>query len=353
MAEYLPTEKQVSKLWSGEGKSPKLVFVILCFLLLLTFIFSYLTLSRLNTKARIVANLMGTEVEIVVNGKAAKRAAERAVDTITGVSRLLDWRNPKSEVSLINSMAGITAVAVSKPTFDVIYKSVKLSKTVHGVFDITIGPLADLWREAIDRGVPPSSTEITERKKLVNWEKVELDLQAETVKLLDRGMKIDLGGVGKGYAVGAARNTLVSLGIKSALINSGSSIVVIGVREDGKPWRIGVRDPRDPKKILGVIILEPGQALSTSGDYEKYFEWEGKRYHHIIDPRTGYPAETCQAVTVVAGDAAVADILSTAVFILGPKIGMRLIEGLDGVSGLIVTKNGEVIKSSNLRFEKS
>jgi thiamine biosynthesis lipoprotein len=164
-------------------------------------------------------------------------------------------------------------------------------------------------------------------------------------------MKIDLGSLAKGYAIAKARALLVKQGVKSALISTGSSVTVIGTN-GGKPWRIGIKSPEKPDDIIGVVSLKPGQALSTSGDYEKFFEVKGKRYHHIIDPRTAMPAGGTKSVTIISDDATLSDALSTAVFVMGPTRGLRFLRRLDKVYGVIVDKNGSVLTTPGLILER-
>jgi thiamine biosynthesis lipoprotein len=166
------------------------------------------------------------------------------------------------------------------------------------------------------------------------------------IKFAKRGMGIDLGGIAKGYAVDAAIRVLKEKNVESAMVNAGGDIYVLG-RKHGKPWRIGIRHPRRGGEILGIVEVED-KAIVTSGDYERYFFSEGKRYHHILNPKTGYPANECQSVTIVAKKATIADGLATGVFVLGPREGMDLVESLEEVEGVIVNKEGEMSVSSGL-----
>jgi len=357
----LPNEKETaeSSLIKERRKSHhfKIYLIIssLFIVLLAMFFLVRIVLEKMEISSTERAEIMGTDVAVVVNGPNARANARGAIGVMRRLEKLLGWKDPQSEVALINSMAGITSVAVSKDCFDVISRSIKFSMSLGGAFDITMGPLMETWDFSFrERRGPPPKIDIINAKKLVNYRNVELNPELETVKLERRGMKIDLGAVGKGYAISKARNYLVSRGVKSALINMGSSITSIGRRPDGKFWRVGIKHPRKPGQLLGIVTLNPGQAISTSGDYEKYFMVDGKkRYHHIVDPRTGYPAEYCQAVTIIAGDATVADILSTTVFVKGPTAGMRLINSLEGIKGIIVKSDGTVVKSSGLDLEKA
>lgn len=350
MDEFLTKPLKSSRFYKQFFRRRTVFAAGLALLLILLFL-SWLAFEYLSREATKSANLMGTTVEVTVIGPQARSHAKAVLRTMKAISNKLDWRNPKSEIGIINSMAGIARVAVSYDTYDVVSRSLKLSRTLGGTFDITIGPLANLWK--IKEGVPPSPEAIRGALGLVNWRNVDIDPDTETIMLKKRGMKINLDGVGKGYAVARARELLVSRGVKSAMISTGSTIAVIGKRGDGKNWRAGIQHPRDPGKVIGIVVLKPGESLSTSGDYERYFEYKGKRYHHLLNPRTGYPAGGCQSVTIVAPDATVADILSTAIFIMGPKWGLRYIRSLSGVEGVIVGASGSVLKSSGLELEEA
>ncbi len=357
MVNFLPEEKEAFDSLARTKKKSHLKIYLsvsaLFIILLLSFFLIRIVLEKIEMTATERAEIMGTEVTVLVNGPSARAHARAAIAVMKRLEKILGWENPQSEVSLINSMAGITSVAVSPDCFDIINRSVKFSMSLGGTFDITMGPLMETWDFSFrEKKGPPPNIDIINARKLVNYRNIEVNPEMETVKLLKRGMKIDLGAVGKGYAVAKARNLLVARGVRSALISMGSSIAAIGKRPDGKMWRVGIRHSRKREELLGIVTLAPGQAVSTSGDYERYFIVDGKRYHHIIDPRTGYPATYCQSVTIIAGDATIADILSTAVFVKGPASGMSLINSLEGVKGIIVKSDGTVIKSRDLKLEE-
>lgn len=299
-----------------------------------------------------ISYAMGAVFEIKVNGKNSGGHVKAALDKINEISNSINYYDDRSEIFTINNMAGISAVAVSHDTFDLIDKALKVCRQTGGALDITIGPLVDIWNfNSSSHTDIPAGNELVYAQHLVNYGNVLINPQNETVKLLYPGMKINLGAAGKGYAISKARSILVERGVKSAIISAGSSIAVIGDNK-GKLWRVGIKDPRHPDETVGIVMLNGGQALSTSGDYERYFEIGGKRFHHILNPGTGMPADECRSVTIISDDATQADMLSTAVFVMGPKRGLDLVSSLKNVYAVIVDRQGSVITSPGLKLER-
>ncbi len=328
------------------------VAAFLVLLLLLLIYVGYRSIAARYAGVSGSSYIMGILFEIRVNGENTGGHVKATLDRVREIANQINYFDEKSEVSAINSMAGISAVAVSHDIFDLIDKALRFSRQTGGAFDITIGPLVDIWNfNSKTHTDIPAGNELIYAQHLVNFNNVQINPYNETVKLLYPGMKIDLGGVGKGYAISKARAMLVGRGVKSAIINAGSSIMVIGDNK-GKPWKIGIKDPRHPDEVVGVVTLTAGQALSTSGDYERYFELGGKRYHHILDPATGMPADQCRSVTIISDDATQADMLSTAVFVMGPKRGIAFVNSLKNVYAVIIDKDGNLITSPGLTLEK-
>jgi thiamine biosynthesis lipoprotein len=284
---------------------------------------------------------MGTIAEIRIIDDDPIRAEEtikKCFDRIKEIEEEMSFRNPKSELSFLNRNAG-KKIKVSKELFYVLDKSLTYSKLSDGAFDITIGPLTELWGFDKDKKIIPSRDKIAQRAILVDYQNVKLNPYKREVLLKVKGMKIDLGGVAKGYAVEEAIEIIKKAGIKNALVDIGRDIKVIGKNPYGKTWKIGIQHPRKEDEVLSILPLE-NMAVATSGDYEHFFIHKGRRYHHILDPKSGYPTNICISVTIIAPSAMIADILSTAVFVLGEAAGMELIEKLDTVEGVIVTDLG-------------
>jgi thiamine biosynthesis lipoprotein len=292
---------------------------------------------------------MGTVIEITLIGDNEEEANKAALQAFKEVKRIEQLMSPKIEsgdVFRINQSSGKEWVKVSKETFEVIKKAQEISELSEGEFDITVGPLTDLWRKAREKKTPPTPEEVGEKLGLVNFKNIELGQEGK-VSLKKKEMTIDLGGIAKGFAVDRAFDVLKSLGHNNLIVNAGGDLRVGGLKNN-QPWSIGIQNPREPQKILTRISVSD-KAVATSGDYEKFFIYKNKRYHHIFNPKNGFPADACQSVTIVSKDCIMADGLATAVFVLGPEKGYTLCQKLDGVQCLIVDKEGKKIISPNLK----
>jgi thiamine biosynthesis lipoprotein len=292
---------------------------------------------------------MGTVIEITLiadDEEAANKASLQAFQEIKRIETLMSPWLDSSDVTRINRSAGKERVKVSPETFEVIQKAQEISELSEGGFDITVGPLTELWREARKKTIPPSIEEVKEKLGLVNFKNIETDQEGK-VFLKKKGMAIDLGGIAKGYAVDRAFGVLRSLGYKNLIVNAGGDLRVGGLKNN-QPWSIGIQNPRESQKILARISVSD-TAIATSGDYEKYFIYQGKRYHHIFNPKDGFPTDDCQGVTVLCKEGMTADALATAVFVLGREKGYSLCQKLDGVDCLIVDKEGKIIFSPSLK----
>jgi thiamine biosynthesis lipoprotein len=292
---------------------------------------------------------MGTVIEITLIGddeETANKAALQAFQEIKRIETIMSPWIDSSDVTQINRSAGKEWVKISPETIQVVKKAREISEFSEGGFDITVGPLSELWRKARENKAPPSKEDVKGKLDLVNFKNMEVDKEGK-VFLKKKGMAVDLGGIAKGYDVDRAFDVLRSLGYKNLIVNAGGDLRVGGLKNN-QPWSTGIQNPREPKKILTRISVSD-MAVTTSGDYEKFFIHQGKRYHHIFDPRDGFPTEGCQSVTIVTKDCMTADALATAVFVLGPEKGYALCRELDGVECLIVDKDGKIILSPNLK----
>jgi len=325
----------------------KCVCISFLFFFLFTLFCSDLSYSANVFKYHQVA--MGTVVEITLIGndeEAARKAALQAFQEVKRIEHLMSPWIESSDVSRINRSAGNDGVRVSPETVEVLKRAQEVSKLSEGGFDITVAPLVQLWRKARERGMPPEMEQVKEILNLVNFRNLKTHYGGK-VLLKKKGMAIDLGGIAKGYAVDKAFELLRDLGYKNLIVNAGGDLRVGGSKPED-PWSIGIQHPRDPEKIMARISVSD-TAVTTSGDYEKFFIHQGKRYHHILNPRNGFPAEKCQSVTVLHNEGATADALATAIFVLGPEKGFSLCKKLKGVNCLIIDKRGKIIFSPSLK----
>lgn len=283
--------------------------------------------------------------EAALRAKLGKALAE-----VHRLERLMTTWKDDSEISRINAAAGKEAIAVGPESFAVIEKSLWISGASEGVFDITFDAMHGIWKfdeDAVPE-IPPREA-IEPARKLIDYRKIEIDKEKRTVKLGQAGMRMNLGGIAKGYAVDAAADVLRKEGVGSFFVQAGGDLYVRGKKPDGSRYRVGVRDPRgkNPTDFFAMIEVED-HAFSTAGDYERAFVKGDKRYHHIIDPRTGYPATESRSVTVWAKDALTADAIDDAVFILGPEKGLKLVDSIDDCGAVIVDRDNKVWISKRL-----
>jgi thiamine biosynthesis lipoprotein len=291
--------------------------------------------------------LMGTVVEIVAEGAdetAVRAAVEAAYREMNRLSDMMNHYDARSVVSVVTDAAGVRPVTVPPELMAVLRMAERVSRRTEGAFDATIGGLRG-WRFRQDDPRMPEAAEIARQLPLVNWRNMVLDGEAKTAYLKNKGMRLDLGGIAKLYILEAGAAVLDRAGLARALVNGGGDVVA---RSVGAPWRIGVRDPRAPQKLLGAIALRRG-IVASSGDYERYFERDGKRYHHILDPRTGYPAQGPRGVTLVAERLEALNGLGVAIMVLGRYEGVRLVETTAGLDALIVERDGSLWMTKGMR----
>ena len=296
--------------------------------------------------------LMGVSFSVAVvheDAAVAQNAIEAAVNEIVRIENLISSWDPDSETSEVNRQAGVQPVVVSVELLDLIQRCKKISELSNGYFDISFASIHKVWDfKEFDQHVLPSPEAIKESVKLIDHQKIIIDREKHTIFLADAGMRIGFGAIGKGYAADRVKTLLLELGVENGLVNAGGDLIGWGRKADGSAWRIGVADPFEEQNILGTIDAT-NMAIVTSGNYERFVEIDGKRYCHIIDPKTGWPVEHLASVTIVCADAEVADALATTVFVLGKEDGLKLIEHLEGVECLIIDGAGAHYLSKNWR----
>jgi len=291
--------------------------------------------------------LLHTVVEIKAWEKNADEAIEEAFAEMDRVNSLLNTYDPGSEVSRINRQAGGAQVQISPETAEALKRAVFFCGITGGALDITIGPLLKLWGFGKDEaglaGGEPNKGAIHRAKALVDYRALELSEAAlpgaPAARLAKQGMWIDVGSFSKGFAADKAMAVLKKRGIQNALVIAGGTVCALGKKPDGTLWQVGIQHPRQKGGLLAVIPLQ-SSSISTSGDYENFYRKNGKRRTHIIDPRGGMPVPRMQSVSVIAADGMTSDALSTALFVLGPEQGIRLVESMGGAEAMIVAAGG-------------
>lgn len=295
--------------------------------------------------------VMDTRVDITIYGVDNRLFNDIALEVFAEMERLeniFSRHLPESDVSRINQSAGKMPVEVEPETLYVLQKALDMYEKTGGVFDPTVGPLLELWGFGTENPAVPGSEEISRTLELVDYSAVEIDEEKGTVFLPRQGMKIDLGGIAKGYIVDKGQEVIQRYDVQAAFINAGGDISMSGRKPDEEKWRVAVKNPVDVSgDFADVIEMEEG-SVATSGDYERFFEEDGRVYHHILDPATGYPAEVLSSVTIVAADTLTADALSTGIFVIGLEKGLELLEELDGIEGVLIDKEGAIYRTAGL-----
>jgi len=294
--------------------------------------------------------LMGTIITQKVYGEKGQEAISKVFKEIERIENNLTVNKPGGEINLLNETAGKTKVKLSDEAISIIEESLEVSKLSGGAFDISIGPLVKAWGINTDTPTVPSDEKIKSLLKLVNYEDILVDTDSKTVELKKEGMAVDLGGIAKGYAGDRAVEIYKSLGVKSAYINLGGNLLAYGTKPDGSLWKIGIQDPRGITGEYVCIIEVADKSIVTSGDYERYFVKDGKKYHHIIDPHTGYPSNSgLISTTIVADSSMIADALSTATFVLGLDKGLELINSLEEIEAVFITEDKKIYVTDGLK----
>ena len=291
--------------------------------------------------------IMGTRVAVELwseDASLATRAMEAVIAEMRRTDELMSTYKPESQLSAVNAHAFERPVKVDPEIVDVVARSFDFSRMSDGAFDVTYASVGYLYDYRAHQR--PSGEQVAAALAAVDYRQVQVDRERNTIRFLRKGVRIDLGGIAKGYAVDRSIELLRGLGIEHAMVNAGGDTRLLGDRR-GKPWIVGVRDPRNEGKMVTRLPLE-NEAISTSGDYERYFEEDGVRYHHILVPGTGDVARAVRSATIIGPDATLTDGLSTTVFVLGVERGMELVSRLPGVEAVIVDRDGRIFYSDGL-----
>ena len=297
--------------------------------------------------------LMGSRFDITVVAKDQVEAdsyIDLAINEITRIEKLISSWDANSQTSEVNRNAGIKPVKVDAELFNLIQRAIGISNLTDGAFDISYASMDKIWKFDGSMTEMPSEESIKNSVEKVGFHNIILDKEKSTVFLKLKGMKIGFGAIGKGYAADKAKDLLISKGVVSGIINASGDMNTWGKQPDGKEWKVAITNPMDKNKVFALLPITDG-AVVTSGNYEKYVNFNNVRYTHIIDPRSGYPATGIISVTVFAPKAELADALATSVFVMGKEVGLNRIEQLPKVECIIIDDKGNITKSKNIQIE--
>lgn len=296
-------------------------------------------------RSRLVT-LMGSKFEITLVDKdslSVEKNIDKSINEIQRIENLISEWKPETQISEVNKNAGIKPVKVDAEVFALTEKAIYFSKLTDGAFDISIVAMDKIWKFDDSMNELPSEESIKNSVKNVGYQNIILDKINSTIFLKNKGMKIGFGSIGKGYAADKTRELMQSFGVKSGIINASGDISAWGNQPDGKPWAIGINNPFKDDKIAAVLYLKEN-AVTTSGSYEKYAEINGKRFSHIMNPKTGYPSTGLTSVTIIGPNATMANGFSTSIMVLGKKEGLKLIKKFPEYQYLIIEDSGKIVK---------
>lgn len=294
--------------------------------------------------------IFGTIVSLKLYEPVDASVFQKIFDDLRDVDNRMTVKGISSELIAVNKAAGVSPVVVSEDTFHVIEVAKKYAEDSQGAFDITVFPVVSLWGIGTDKERIPSPEEIKAGLEKVGYQDLVLDSVKHTVFLKRAGMGLDLGGIAKGYAADRTAEKLRAMGIERGIVNLGGNIFAMGSKEDGTPWKIGIQNPMSSRGEYLGIADAVDQTIVTSGIYERYFEKDGKRYHHILDTKTGYPVDNELAgVSILTTSSIDADALSTTCFVLGPQKALEFVKNMPGVEVLFVTKDKKIIMTEGFK----
>lgn len=320
------------------------------FVLLFTVIWLAGNISHAQVLRQRTTTLMGSKFDITLVAQDSL-TAEHYIDTviaeITRIENLISEWKPESEISKVNKNAGIHPITVSREVFELTERAIHYSQITDGAFDISFAAMYNIWKFDGSMEEIPSPEMVKKSVEKVGYQNILLDSLESTVFLKQEGMKIGFGSIGKGYAADRGKVIMLERGVQAGIVNASGDMCVWGEQPDGKDWVIGITNPFKPSKIIKKIPLKDG-AITTSGSYEHYIELNGKKYSHIINPVTGYPARGLCSVTVFGPNAEMANALSTSLMVLGTEAGLELIKKYTAYRCILITDKGKVVISKNL-----
>ncbi|MCE1199085.1 MAG: FAD:protein FMN transferase [Marinilabiliales bacterium] len=321
------------------------------FLLILLALLPMLTAAQEKYSRALV--LMGChfEITVVANSRAeGDRFIDLAAGEVTRIEKLISEWDSTTQVSAVNRQAGIGPVKVDKEVYDLVVRSIRISDLTEGAFDVSWAGMNQIWKFDGSMKRLPTEAEVAAAVSAVGYKNIELNEKEQTIFLRKKGMKIGFGGIGKGYGADKAAALLKSMGVPGGIVNASGDIVAWGKQPDGKPWVIGITNPFNKDKVFSWFEFD-GHAIGTSGNYENYVEFNGIRYTHIIDPRTGWPVHGVASVTLFGPNCELSTALTKAIFVMGTDIGLDLIKQLKGIEYIVVDEKGKIYRSDHINLK--
>lgn len=321
------------------------------------FLLSILLVSSITNAQQLhreTLKLMGSrfDISVVANDSIeATKYINLAIDEISRIEKIISSWDANSQTSDINRNAGIKPAKVSNELFNLIQRSLAISKLTDGAFDISYASMDKIWKFDGSMEVMPSEGEINKSVSKVGYQNIILDNKNQTVFLKLKGMKIGFGAIGKGYAADKAKLLLISKGVKAGIINASGDMNTWGEQPNGEDWKVAITNPLNKNKTFAILPIKNG-AVVTSGNYEKYVTFNSNRYSHIIDPRTGYPTSGILSVSIFAPKAELADALATSVFVMGTEVGLNRINQLKNIECIIIDDQGKIHTSEHININK-
>lgn len=293
---------------------------------------------------------MGTVIKVTLYDHQSDEVMDKVFDKLKEIDDIVSINKEGTEIDKVNKNAGIKPVKMSDTSFDIISSGLKYSKLSNGDYDITVGPLVKLWSIGLPEAKVPTKDEIDNAKKLIDYDKVQINEYTKEVYLEEKGMMLDLGSIAKGYAADEAVRVLKEAGVKRAIVDLGGNIFAMGSKSEDKGWTIGIQDPVELRgNALGSLEVK-NKTVVTTGIYERFIEKDGVKYHHILNPETGYPFDTnISGISIIADKSINADALSTLIFTKGLEDGLKMVDDMKNVEAVFVTNDKQVYITSGLK----
>ena len=330
-----------------EIKCSKIILLLFFVLFIFTTIFSCTKTQTIQSESFLA---LGTICDISLFESGVQENYDAIVELVNEIEKKVSVNILDSEISKINNLSGEKPIVVSEDTYELIETALKISKETNGAFNLVLGPIISLWNIGSENPYLPQKQEIDNLLSLTNYDDLILDKKNMSVFLKQKGMKLNLGGIAKGFVADKIKSKLKELNIERAIINLGGNVLVVGEKKDSGEWGIGIRNPLDGETNSVVMIKSKETSVVTSGIYERFFIKDNIRYHHIFDSKTGYPVDNdLLSVSIITKESTIADAYSTGVFVLGIEKGMEFVENLPQIEAIFITKDLKVICTSGIK----